>query len=250
VNLSTPVGAVISHGTGTVRIANDDAGPALAVSDASIVEGDSGTPFIKFSVALSTPSTQVVAVSYAVNHGTTNGGDVQLKTGTVSIPAGQLNQSFQLKTFGDTTAEPNETFTVTLSNPINAALADPIGVGTILNDDPGSGSRLGIGDATLNEGNAGNRVLQFTVNLSNPSAGTVTFSYATGGGTATAGTDYVAKSGTVTMLAGETSAILSISLKGDAIPEASETFGITLSNPSAGITLGRATGTGNIRNDD
>jgi glucose/arabinose dehydrogenase len=248
--LTNPVGAVIGRAAGTVRIANDDAGPALAVSDASMVEGDSGTPFITFSLALSTPSTKTVAVAYTVSHTTTNGGDLQVKSGTASIPAGQLSQSVQVKTFADASTEPNETFALVLSNPINAALADPTGVGTILNDDPGSGRRIGIGDAAINEGNAGNRLLRFTVSLSSLSATEVTVSYATGGGTAIAGTDYIAKSGTVQISAGKTSAIVAIAVKGNAVPTSAKTFGITLSNPSAGVTVGRATATGTIRNDD
>jgi glucose/arabinose dehydrogenase len=249
-NLVSAVGAVIERGAGTIRIANDDAGPALAVSDVSIVEGDSGVPMVIFSIGLSTPATRTVAVSFAVNHTTTNGGDVQLKTGTVTIPAGQLDQSFQLKTFSDTTTEPNETFAVTLSNPINAALADPTAVGTILNDDPGSGSRIGIGDAAINEGNAGSRLLRFTVTLSVPSANPVTVSYATGAGTAHAPRDFATKSGAVTIPAGKTSGFISIDVKGNAVPEPDKTFSVTLSNPSGGYTLYRATGTATIRNDD
>jgi chitinase len=248
--LTNAVGATIARAVGTVRIANDDPGPALAVSDASVVEGDSGSSFVGFSITLSTPAPQAVAVTYAVNHVTTNAGDIDLKSSTVSFPAGQLSATFQVKVFADTAPEPNETFSVTLSNPVNAALADPTGTGTVINDDPGSGRRVAIGDASLNEGNDGGRTLRFTVTCSTPSSTALKVSYATGGGSASAGGDYGAKSGTVTIRAGETSASVTIKIKGDAVPEPDETFRVTLSNPGSGATITRAIATGTIRTDD
>ena len=241
---------MIGRAAGTVRIANDDAGPALSVSDASIIEGDSGTPFFKFSVALSTPALDNTAVAYRVNHTTTNGGDIQVKTGIATIAAGKIERVDPDQDLRRHRDRGDEFFTVTLSDPVNAALADPVGLGTIINDDPGTGTRLGIGDAAINEGNAGQRRLQFTVSLSKPAASAVKFSYTTGGGTATPGRDYSAKSGTITIAAGSTSAVVAINVKGNAVPAANTTFGITLSNPSAGVTFVRATGTGTIRNDD
>ena len=54
---------------------------ALAVSDTSVVEGDTGTSYVGFSITLSTPASQTVAVTYAVNHTTTNAGDIDMKSG-------------------------------------------------------------------------------------------------------------------------------------------------------------------------
>src|SRR5690606_5362302 len=70
---------------------------------------------------------------------------------------------------------------------------------------------IGIGNASVVEGDAGTTELFFEVNLSRPAgAGGVTFDYATANGSATAGVDYIAKSGTTTIVAGDTSAILSV----------------------------------------
>ena len=83
----------------------------------------------------------------------------------------------------------------------------------------------------------------FTVSLSAASTQTVSVQLATANGTATAGADYTAKTGTVTIPAGQTSATFSVALLGDVIDEAAaETFTVTLSNP-VGATLGVVTST-------
>ena len=64
---------------------------------------------------------------------------------------------------------------------------------------------MGIGDVTVTEGNTGTRAATFTVTLSAASGQPVTVAYATANGTATAGSDYQAASGTLTIPAGQTS---------------------------------------------
>src|SRR2546427_2077375 len=86
-------------------------------------------------------------------------------------------------------SDPDETFFVNLSNPLNALLADSQGMGTINNDDPLPA--LSINDATVTEGNQGTTNAVFTVRLSAVSGQTVTVHFATADGTATAGSDYV-----------------------------------------------------------
>ena len=77
---------------------------------------------------------------------------------------------------GDTVIEGNETFTVNLTGPTNATLADGQALGTIVNDDFPA---LSIGDVTVTEGNSGTTTATFTVTLSAASASTVTVDYAT-----------------------------------------------------------------------
>src|SRR5206468_11068281 len=87
---------------------------------------------------------------------------------------------------GDTLSELDETFTVNLSYPTYAVIADGQGVGTILNDDLPS---LAISDVTVTEGNAGTRSATFTVSLTPGASGRVTVNYAGANGTALAGSD-------------------------------------------------------------
>ncbi len=101
---------------------------------------------------------------------------------------------------------------------------------------------LSVADARANEG-AGAAVA-FEVSLSRAAAGAVTVDYATADGTAEAGADYTAASGTLTFAAGETMKTVSVALLDDALDEGEETFSLTLSNAQgARITDGEATGT-------
>ena len=145
------------------------------------------------------------------------------------------------------TDEANETFTLTLSSPTNATLGTATATGTINdNDETPATPALSVADASATEGAA----VVFTVSLSAPaSSDQVTVAYATSGGTATSGTDFTAASGTLTFAANETSKTVSVATTDDAADEANETFTLTLSSPT-NATLGTATATGTINDDD
>ena len=81
------------------------------------------------------------------------------------------------------------------------------------------------------------------------SAQEVTVNYASSNNTATAGSDYTAASGTVTIAAGETSATFNVPVSADTLDEASETATMTLSSPT-NATISDATGTLTIVDDD
>ena len=108
---------------------------------------------------------------------------------------------------------------------------------------------ISVGDASVSEGNSGTSQLAFTVTLSQATTGPVTVHYSTGNGTATAGSDYTAVSGTLTFAAGETSKTISVPIAGDTLVEANETLSIALSSPS-GATIAHGSATGTIINDD
>ncbi|WP_225205540.1 beta strand repeat-containing protein [Novosphingobium huizhouense] len=108
---------------------------------------------------------------------------------------------------------------------------------------------LSVNSVSVAEGNSGTRTLTFTVTLSSASVQTVTVNYATADGTATAGSDYVAASGTLTFAPGETTKTVAITVNGDLAVEANETFTLQLSNAVNG-TISGSTGTGTITNDD
>jgi chitinase len=91
----------------------------------------------------------------------------------------------------------------------------------------------------------GSSLAAFTVSLSSASTSAVTVGYTTSNGTATAGSDYIATSGTLTFAPGETSRTVAIIVNGDTTAEAKETFTVTLSNPS-GATLVDGSGAGSI----
>ena len=108
--------------------------------------------------------------------------------------------------------------------------------------------KLSVADARAEEGT--DATIGFTVTLSAVSPAPVTVEYATSDGTATAGVDYTAKSGTLTFPPGETSWTVSVQTTKDTNNEEDETFTLTLSNP-ANATLGtNTTATGTINDDD
>ena len=103
---------------------------------------------------------------------------------------------------------------------------------------------VSINDSTVTEGNTGTVAATFTVTLSVPSAQPVTMQYATANGTATAGSDYQARSGTLTIPAGQTTGTITVPVIGDRLGEPNETFVVNLSGATnATITDGQGDGT-------
>jgi hypothetical protein len=88
--------------------------------------------------------------------------------------------------------------------------------------------------------------MYFTVTLGAPLTSSVTFNYMTSDGSALAGRDYVATSGSTTIDAGSTSAVIPVTLLANARPSASRIVNFTISNASGGITIYTATGTGTV----
>jgi ELWxxDGT repeat protein len=108
---------------------------------------------------------------------------------------------------------------------------------------------LSIRDVTVTEGNAGTRAATFTVTLSAPSAQPVTVQYATANGTATAGSDYQARSGTLTIPAGQTTGTITVPVIGDRLGEPDETFLVNLSG-ATGATIADGQAVGTILDDE
>jgi hypothetical protein len=113
----------------------------------------------------------------------------------------------------------------------------------------GPAPTLVVSDQRLPEGNRGTRPMTFTVTLSAPSSTPVTVHWHTRNGTAKAGSDYLAASGTVTYQPGQTTQTISVRITGDRKRERDETFGIVLSVP-AGATIADSYGLGLVLNDD
>ena len=171
-------------------------------------------------------------------------------SGTVTFAAGETSNMVHVDIKGDALAEGNETFTVNLSSPAGAKIADGTAIGTIIDDDRAPVlPALSIADLSVAEGNGNHAHFMFVVTLDKAATGPVTVAYSTANGTATAGSDYAATNGTLTFAAGETSKTVHVDISGDTVFEGNETFGVTLSNAS-GATIADATAVGTIVNDD
>jgi chitinase len=234
--------------------------PTVSVSDANVMEGDSGTATMTFTVTLSKASSQAVTVDYATADlevsaipqgnlpqvGTPwpyahEGSDYVATNGTLTFAPGQTSKTVSVTVNGDTSIERDEPFNLVLSNASGATIATGTGVGTIDNDDVGS---LSVSSPTVSVVDGDSETLTFTVTLSNSSPFTVTAGYATADGTAVAGTDYTAASGTLTFAPGETTKTIDVTVSGNSVsPE--ETLGLKLSNLTNASGAG-ASGTGTI----
>jgi len=108
----------------------------ISINDISFTEGDSGTTSAIFTVSLDTPAPQAISVDYSTSDGTAIAPvDYVSISGTVIIPISFSSTTIVVDVNGDIVDELNETFFVTLSNPVGAAIVDDTGEGTIQNDD-------------------------------------------------------------------------------------------------------------------
>ena len=215
----------------------------------SIAEGNSGTTNRVFTVSLDRAADSGVTIDYNTHDITaTVGEDYFQSSGTLFIPAGFTERNINVMVRGNSNPGPDETFMLTLSNPSsNARLMGDQAMlsvtGTIINnaDENVEGKvLLSISDARVEEGNSSTTDLVFTVNLSQTVAddgNDITVDYATSNGTATAGEDYTAANGTLTIPLGESMPTITIVVNGDTNLEEDETLTLTLSNPSANAVL-------------
>jgi Calx-beta domain len=128
--------------------------PAITVADASITEGNSGTTTLSVAVTLSAASTSTLTVDYATADGTaTAGTDYTAANGTLRFRPGETRGTISIGVLGDTNIEADETFTVTLSNPVNARIARGTATATIKNDDTAVPVTAGSYQGTTQNGN-------------------------------------------------------------------------------------------------
>jgi hypothetical protein len=228
--------------------------PALSIDDVSMLEGDSGTQNMVFTITASHayPQNIYVGVDARAGTATTADGDyVQMVGYNANIPAGFTSTTFSVTINGDTKVEGDETFTVDLTNPINATLADAQGVGTILNDDVAPPT-LSIDDVSMLEGDSGTQNMVFTISASHASSQDIAVDVHTQDGTATTvDGDYALLAQHLEYIhAGSTSTTVSVTINGDTKVEGDETFTVNLDIVIGDATLADGVGVGTILNDD
>ncbi len=114
---------------------------SIAAADANKNEGHAGTTSFTFTVTRSVGTSGTTTVNYAVTGSGTNPANMAdfagtFPGGTVTFTDGQTTQTITINVSGDSEAEPDETFAVTLSNPSDSSIITTASaVGSILNDD-------------------------------------------------------------------------------------------------------------------
>lgn len=259
VTSGTATGLVFTAGTSeTIDIADDDNIPAnLVVSIAKAADAAEPATDGRFSVSLPAGVTvsEDITVNYTVAGTATAGTDYTALTGTVTIPAGQNSVNILVTIIDDQIIEGTETIVATLTNATSTSF-----------------SLTATGSATVSitddENTVANRTLTLTktADAAEPtSAGNFAISLPTGitakenitvnytvGGTATAGTDYTALTGTATILAGQNGVNVAVNVIDDKMVEGTETVTATLTSASSANLSFTATGSAslNIADDD
>ncbi len=240
----------IADDSATATVSNDDSA-TVSVGDISVTEVADGQA--TFVISLSQPVDRAVTVDFTTIDGTAQAGsDYTAKSGSVTIAAGETSATVSVDLLNDNIVEIGESFSLEISD-VSASgrevsIADDTATATISNDDSATVSVSDVSVTEVADGQA-----TFVISLSQPVDRAVTVDFTTIDGTALADSDYTAKSGSVTIAAGETSATVTVDLLNDDIAEIEETFSVQISNVSASgraVTIADASGTGMIADDD
>ena len=215
--------------------------PEMWVSDAKAYEVNKR---MVFGVFLDREATTDVSVDYTTRDGSARAGqDYTATSGTLVFEPGDRVKAIFVPIIDDSVRDDGETFTIKLSNVSGAEFRDDEATGTIHNSEEEPELSVADAEATEEEDNT----LDFVVTL-DPAAGAAgSVDYATADGTATAGADYTATSGTLTFVAGDTEKTIAVPIIDDTVDDGGETFTLTLGNAS-GATIADASATGTIRN--
>jgi subtilisin-like proprotein convertase family protein len=223
--LSNPTNATLQRPQGVGSIVEADQKPAVNIGNASVVEGDSGTPTANFTVFLTFPIPQAVKITYSTSDGTgVAGTDYMATGGTLTIAAGQTSGTISVPIIPNQTPQPNRTFFVNLVTAPNANIAQGKATGTIVDDDV----YVTIGDVTVLKPTNGNTNVTFPVFLNSPKSVPVVVTYKTVDGTAVAGTDYVATSGTLTIPVGSVSGSITVPIISNSTQEPDKDFTVQI----------------------
>jgi subtilisin family serine protease len=224
-----------------IRIAG--AATGTAVVPLSVAETRSGTSLLTVTLNLSQPVQKEVTVRYvSQNLSARAGQDYIAANGTAYFAKGASSTTFSVTILGDTFVEGDENFLIRLDRPTNASLlqatinvtisdagaaatTNTTGVTTTTNS-----SGITLTSAPVTEGNSGRTSATFTVALAAASATPVTLSYATANGSAFAGRDYLARSGTLRFAPGETMKTVTVPVLSNTKIDGNRTFDLVLSS--------------------
>ena len=247
---SMPSGVSMGTASATATIADDDtASLGFDLATVTVAEGDTVT----FVVKLSQVAASDVAFTCQTADGTaTAGSDYTAEAPTlVTIAAGNTSATLKVQTMADALVEGDETFEAKLGAgilPNGVTLDAPTATATIIDDDT---AEFGFDPAMVTVAEGGRA--SFTVKLTQQVASPVTFVWHTEDGTATADSDYVPQPATtVAVASGDTSATLEVPTTADTLAEGNERFvaRLTANNLPSGVSLGTATATATITDDD
>lgn len=255
VNLESPVnGSITAQGAdkqGIATIADDDASPTIVVADVRVAEGTGTATTVKVPVSLTAAAGRLLAVKYeSADETAVAGSDYEAASSALAFNAGETAKEITIAIGPDALVEDDEAFLLTLTDAQNAATVT-VRI-TIADDDLTAANMpgLSVSDSTVRpEGHTGAADAVFVVRLDRPLTRTVTASYATADGTATAPADYVATSGSISIAPGERTATVTVPVLGDTATEFNQSFKLVVAD-AVNARVVDGTGVGIIIDDD
>ena len=239
--------AIVDEQIFTITVASSGT-LGFSVSTLTLNESDSATTI---TVNRTSGSAGIVTVNYAASNGTaSSGSDFTAVSGTLTFADGVTSQTFTVSPIDDSIYEESETFTLNLSGATGYASITGGSIAVTINDN----DTAVVGSLTLSAStysvseNAGIKVI--TVNRVGGSDTAISVDYATSNGTALAGSDYTATSGTLSFAHGDTSKTFSITILDNSVYEGNEDLNITLSNPTTGVIINTSTAVLSIIEND
>lgn len=225
---------------------------SITTNDSDKAEGDSGATVFLFTVNRSGDTTGTSSVQYTVEtdgNNTANADDLTgVLTGTINFEEDETSKVVAVSVQGDTDVEDDETFTVTLSNPVDAGITTASVGGIIRNDD--RTVSIAAESASKNEGTGGTTDFTFRVTRSGDVTGVETVvDYAIVHGTTNDADFGSVTPGQVTFAAGETARTVTVQVNADADVEDSEEFSVSIT-AADNASIGTASAAGAIINDD
>jgi hypothetical protein len=194
-----------------------------------------------------------VSVDYETSDGSaTAGSDYAATSGTLNWAAGDgADKTFTIPVTWDGRAEGTESVSLALANAGGGSDLGPNTAAVLRIGDDGASGPLALGSNTYSVGETAGLVTINLTRLGGSLGGPVTVHYQTSDGTASAGSDYGAASGTLTFGPGESGKSFTVPVTSDSAPEGDETFQVALSNAAGGASIGSpAGGTVTITDDD
>ena len=223
----------------------------LAVDDVTIdPEGNTGTRTATFTITLSAPSLTDVGEARTADGTAVAPADyVSVPVTQATIPAGETVKTVDVTVNGDVLDEVDETFQGGAQRAGRRDHRRRVRDRDDRRRRPAAG--LTINDPTVVEGTGTSRSLVFTVTLTPASGRVVTVDYATADGSAVAGSDYTARTGTLSFSPAVTTLTVSVSLTTDSLDEVDESLSLNLTLPAgSSATIADAQGAGTITDDD
>ncbi|HQX06285.1 MAG TPA: Calx-beta domain-containing protein, partial [Zoogloea sp.] len=229
--------------------------PSVQISGSSNNEGTTGGDpnYLGFAITLSEAATNNVTVGYRLLSGTAQAGSDVYDYGSsgtsVTFAPGETSKTVYWRIDADSTSEPDESVVMEIYQVSGSAKL--AGNATVLRatgwviDDDGSGNKLALfaSRPMVVEGDTGTTQANFEISLSRPAPEAFTVQYTTVDGSARAGEDYTTTTGTLSFVAGQTTASVSVPVSGDTVIEPTDLFSLSFTTPEwiAQSSLGEAT---------